>query len=253
MSLHRFFLHPAHCQGPELVLADAEAHHALHVLRVTPGQRVAVLDGEGHEYHCEIRATDKRTVILRLLQKNAIPPLPYQVTLLQAVPKGKTMDLIIQKATELGARRVVPLLSERITVRLEEANAAAKKEQWHTTAIAAVKQCGSAWLPHVDAPIAIRDFLALGERFDLSLIASLQPDSRHPRERFQTYLAEHGRLPRSLGVWVGPEGDFTPAELHAAKAAGVLPISLGQLILRSETAAIYCLSVVNYELQAPRA
>jgi 16S rRNA (uracil1498-N3)-methyltransferase len=250
MSLHRFYLPPAHCQGSELILSEAEAHHALHVLRVAPGQRVAVLDGEGHEHHCEVRATDRRTVTLRLLQRNTLPPLPYQVTLLQAIPKGKTMDLIVQKATELGVYRIVPLLSERIALRLTEAVAAAKTEKWRATAIEAVKQCGSAWLPRVEAPIAIRDFLAVGERLDLSLIASLQPGSRHPRERFQTHLAESGGPPKSLGVWVGPEGDFTPAEIHAITASGALPVSLGQLILRTETAAIYCLSVVNYELQA---
>jgi len=253
MSLHRFYLPPAHCQGPELILADEEAHHALQVLRMIPGQRVAVLDGQGHEYHCEVRATDKHNVILRLLQRNSIPPLPYEVTLLQAVPKGKTMDSIIQKATELGAYRVVPLLSERITLRLEEETASTRTAKWRTTAIQALKQCGSAWLTRVETPITIRDCLGGNERFDLSLLASLQPDSRHPRERFQAFLAEHHRLPRSLGVWVGPEGDFTPAEMHAITANGALPISLGQLILRSETAAIYSLSVVNYELQAPRA
>ena len=87
--------------------------------------------------------------------------------------------------------------------------------------------------------------------FDLPLIASLQTDRRHPRERFRAFAAELGRMPQSVCVWVGPEGDYTPAELSAIKGDGALPISLGPLILRSETAAIYCLSVLNYELQAP--
>ena len=95
-----------------------------------------------------------------------------------------------------------------------------------------------------------RNFLARGEKFDLALIASLQADSRHPRHYFQAYRAERGALPGSICVWIGPEGDFTPAEVGAAKSAGALPISLGQLILRSDTAAIYALSVLNYELQA---
>ena len=83
------------------------------------------------------------------------------------------------------------------------------------------------------------------------LVASLQGDARHPREYFQNFISERQRLPKSVCVWVGPEGDFTPAEMNAIRQAGTLPISLGQLILRSETAAIYCMSVLNYELQAP--
>ena len=251
MSLHRFYLPPTHCGGSELVLTDEEAHHALDVLRVKPGQRVAVLDGEGHVYHCDVQTADKRRVVLKVLQKHTVRPLPYQVTLLQAVLKGKAMDWLVQKATELGAHRLVPLLSERSTVHPEE-TAGAKTVKWQTKVIEAAKQCGSAWLTRVETPVTIPDYLAREERFDLSLITSLRPDRRHPREWFQAYSTDHGRPPERLSVWVGPEGDFTPAEIHAIQAAGARPISLGPLILRSETAAIYGLSVLNYELQAPR-
>jgi 16S rRNA (uracil1498-N3)-methyltransferase len=125
-----------------------------------------------------------------------------------------------------------------------------KAEKWRLTAIEAGKQCGSAWLPQVDAPVTPKEFLARGEKYELPLIASLQNDRRHPREYFETFQEENGRLPKSICVWVGPEGDFTPAEMSAAKSAGALPITLGRLVLRSETAAVYCLSVLNYELQA---
>jgi 16S rRNA (uracil1498-N3)-methyltransferase len=82
------------------------------------------------------------------------------------------------------------------------------------------------------------------------LIASLQSDSHHPRDLFQIYFSEHGRLPETVAIWIGPEGDFTPAEISAAKSAGALPITLGRLVLRAETAAIYSLSILNYELQS---
>ena len=160
------------------------------------------------------------------------------------------MDLIVQKATELGVHRIVPLLSDRVTPHLEAESLAHKRERWQATAIEAIKQCGSPWLPKVELPLSAKAVLARGEKFDLCLIASLQPDSRHPREYFQAFQAERGGVPKSVGIWVGPEGDFTPAEISAAKSAGALPISLGPLILRSETAAIYCVSVLNYELQA---
>ena len=247
--MHRFYLPPAQSQGDQLTLADGEAHHALHVVRVRRGERVVVLDGVGHELLCEVRDTDRHTVTLTVTQRNSIPPLPYRLLLAQAVTKGKTMDVIVQKATELGVHRIIPILSERSVPHVEEESAPAKVEKWEVAAIDAVKQCGSAWLPQIDFPLMVQAFLAHGNRFDLSLIATLQGDGLHPRRHFENYREERRRNPESVCVWIGPEGDFTPAELHAIKTAGALPISLGPLVLRSETAAIYSLSVLNYELQ----
>src|SRR2546428_9531668 len=100
--MHRFYLPPSECQGSQLTLSEQEAHHALHVLRLRAGERVVVLDGAGHELLCEVREAARDTVQLAVKQKNYIPPLPYQITLVQAVPKGKIIETIIQKATELG-------------------------------------------------------------------------------------------------------------------------------------------------------
>ena len=249
--MHRFYLPPNQTQNATLTLTDGEAHHALHVLRLRENERVVVLDGVGHELLCEVEKIERETVRLRLIQKQMLAALPYRVTLAQAVTKAKTMDLIVQKAAELGVHRLVPVLSERSVSQIEEGSAAGKLEKWQTTMIEALKQCGSPWLPQIDAPQSPPKFLASSERFELSLVASLQNDARHPREYFQSFVHERQRLPKSVCVWVGPEGDFTPAEINAIRQSGALPISLGPLILRSETAAIYCLSVLNYELQAP--
>jgi 16S rRNA (uracil1498-N3)-methyltransferase len=249
--MHRFYLPPAHCKGSTLTLEDREAHHGLHVLRLRRGERVVVLDGAGHELLCETRATERNAIELAVVQKNFIAPLPYQITLLQAIPKGRTFESIIQKATELGVHRIVPLLSERIVSHLDEETAEARLEKWHFVAIEAAKQCGSAWLPQIDLPLSPKAFLSRADKFELPLIASLQPDSQHPRERFKTFFTERRRLPQTVCIWVGPEGDFSPAEMNAARSAGALPITLGRLVLRSETAAIYCLSILNYELQSP--
>jgi len=248
--MHRFYLPPGRAHDSSLTLAAEEAHHALHVLRLKRGERVAVLDGAGHEFLCEARELGRDSVELAVVQKNSIPPLPYQITLVQAIPKGKIIESIIQKATELGVGRIVPLLSERVVTQLDEEGAQDKAAKWRLVAIEAIKQCGSPWLPQIDAPMSPKAFLARGEKFELTLIGSLQPGSRHPREYFKSFFAERRRLPQTVCIWVGPEGDFTPAEMSAAKSAGALPITLGRLVLRSETAAIYCLSVLNYELQA---
>jgi 16S rRNA (uracil1498-N3)-methyltransferase len=248
--MHRFYLPPEQCRDNELILAGSEAHHALHVLRLRQGERLVVLDGAGQELLCEAKKVEHEQIKLTVVQRNVVPRLPFQITLLQAIPKGKIFDSIVQKAAELGAHRIVPLLSDRVATRLDDESAASKVEKWRLAAIEAIKQCGSAWLPQVELPVTPKEYLARGEKFELPLIASLQSDRRHPREYFETFHQEKGRLPKTVCVWVGPEGDFTPAEMNAIKSAGMLPITLGPLVLRSETAAIYCLSVLNYELQS---
>jgi 16S rRNA (uracil1498-N3)-methyltransferase len=248
--MHRFYLPPEQCKGTTLSLTSGETHHALHVLRLRAGERVIVVDGAGTEMVCEAQHTARGMVQLLVAERNSVPASPFEITLLQAVPKGKIIESVIQKATELGVHRVVPLLSENATTRLNPESATQKVEKWQRVAIEAIKQCGSAWLPQVELPITPAGFLARREEFDLPLIASLQPGSRHARELFREFQARHGRKPNSVCIWVGPEGDFTPTELTTIQAAGALPITLGPRVLRTETAAIYCLSILNYELQS---
>jgi 16S rRNA (uracil1498-N3)-methyltransferase len=248
--MHRFFLPPEQCSGQTLLLTDSEARHAAQVLRLRPGERVTVLNGNGQEFLCEARDSQRGRVCLSVLERHAIPPLPCQITLLQALPKGQIIESIIQKAAELGASQIVPLLTERVVTHLSAREAPRKAEKWQRIAIEAIKQCGLAWLPKVHPPLTLQEWLARRESFELPLLASLQPGSLHPRTYFERFHAKHGRNPQTACVWVGPEGDFTPAETDAIKGAGNLPITLGPRILRTETAATYCLSVLNYELQA---
>ena len=248
--MHRFHLSREQCKGTQLTLTGSEAHHAANVLRLRPGAAVTVLDGAGKVFGCVVDAVSKREVLLRVMRTESVPKLPFRITLLLAVPKGKLIDSIIQKATELGVARVVPLLSERVVTQLDDDGAEAKAAKWQQIAVEATKQCGQAWLPKVDAPLTPKEWLARKETFDLQLVGALRPGSRHPREFIEEHRSQHGGLPKSVAVWIGPEGDFTPAELDLAEAAGARPITLGPLVLRVETAAIYCLSFLNYELQA---
>ncbi len=248
--MHRFYLPSERCQGPALVLDERESHHAADVLRIRKGDRVTVLNGAGREFLCEVQEVHRKAVALHVEQEKASAPPPCQITLVQAVPKGKLMDLIIQKATELGTARIVPLLSERVTTQLDDEGAQEKAEKWQQVAVEAIKQCGQPWLPKVMVPVTTKDYLAGRPEQELSFVGSLQGDGKHPRKYFGTFASEHGRNPRSLAFWVGPEGDFTPGELDAIRASGVKPVSFGPLVLRCETAALYALSVANYELQA---
>jgi 16S rRNA (uracil1498-N3)-methyltransferase len=246
----RFFVPPAQCQTPTIFLTGREVHHALHVMRLRAGEQVTVLDGKGHEFVCEVQKFDRDKASLTVVDKRDIPLPSCQVTLLQGLPKGKIMDSIIQKATELGVSRILPLVSERVVAKLNKREGIQKREKWELIAIESIKQCGAAWLPQIEQPVTPKEFIAREERFEFALLASLQPGAAHPRKYFQTFQSEHERLPHSICVWVGPEGDFSPGELEMIKAAGALAITLGPRVLRTETAAIYCLAILNYELQS---
>jgi len=243
--MHRFYLPPECCRDDELFLTGSEAHHALHVVRVRRGQSVTVLDGVGHELLCDVQQSDRDKIRLCVRQRKTAAPLACCITLLQAVPKGKLFESIIQKATELGAVRIVPLLSERVVVHLDKKETMRKAAKWQSIAVEAIKQCGAPWLPKVEIPMSPADFLAKKVQFDFALVGSLQSDAKHPNIWLQ-----NEKRPQSAAIWIGPEGDFTPAELEAIKASGAHPITLGPLILRTETAAIYCLSILNYEFSS---
>ncbi len=247
--MHRFYVPPEQCSGDVLQLTDDEAHHATRVLRIETGESVIVLDGAGHTIDCEVREVTKRSVTLRVKQKTFSPPLPCQITLFQAIPKAKAMDYIVQKATELGAARLVPILSERVVVQLNEREAADKAEKLRPVALEAIKQCGSPWLTKIEPPVSLKNFLARGEKFELPLVASLHKGRQHPRQYIRRFQEQNHRLPATACVWIGPEGDFSPAEMELLHVSGALPITLGRLVLRSDTAAISSLSVLNYELQ----
>jgi 16S rRNA (uracil1498-N3)-methyltransferase len=247
--MHRFYLPPKNCAGNSLRLDGREAHHALKVLRVKYGELVAVLDGNGNEFLCTVENCSRDAVTLSVSLKNFKPPPLCQITLLVAIPKGKIIESIIQKSVELGAHRVAPILSERVVTQLDGESGEHKREKWEQVGIEAIKQCGASWLPKIDAPVTIEQFLARKEKFDLALVGSLQKERRHLHEVFQEFEKANGRSPKTVGVWIGPEGDFTLDELRAIENSGAHPVSLGNLVLRVETAAVYCLSVLNYELQ----
>lgn len=272
LTAPHFYLPPEHCTGDVLRLEEREAHHALHVLRVKRDETVIVLDGAGHEFLCSISNVSREALTLNVQQKKSIPRPTSQITLLLGIPKGKIIESIIQKAVELGVYRIIPLLTERVRTHLDGNERTNKREKWQQVAIEAIKQCGAAWLPEIETPQTIGEFLASfrsGGRqtaesvpahggflpkaatpFDLSLVGSLQTERRCPRECFQEFRTRHGHLPQSVAAWIGPEGDFTRDELKMIETSGALPVTLGNLTLRVETAAIYCLSILNYELQA---
>ena len=266
--MHRFYIAPENWNADALVLRESEVHHARDVLRLEAGERVVVFNGRGHEITAEITKVTREEIQLRKLHEGRVPPLRCQIRLAQAIPKGKNMDLIVQKAVELGAAEIAPIMSDRAIVHLQDKEAAQKQAKWQQVAIEAAKQCGQNWLPRVQIPRKLAEFFDVGAAAsassvvratgpplhqagpELRLIGSLQSDAVHLKTVLAEYEREHQARPTNVLMCIGPEGDFTPAELNLARSHGCRPITLGPIILRVETAAIYCLSILSYELLA---
>ncbi|MBA3607582.1 MAG: 16S rRNA (uracil(1498)-N(3))-methyltransferase [Chthoniobacterales bacterium] len=251
--MHRFYLAPN--DWPAATLTGSEAHHARGVLRMQPGDRAVLFDGRGREATAEIVFLAAGAVHLRVVQESVTPPLRARITLAQAIPKGKNMDLIVQKAVEIGAAEIFPLLSARTVVQLDPESGAQKQAKWQSVALEAAKQCGQNWLPQVHLPRSPADFFAAhsAAAFDLRLVGSLQPGAQHLKNILADYREGHaGAGPERVLMLIGPEGDFTPAEIALARSHGCAPLTLGPITLRVETAAIYCLSILSYELLGER-
>ena len=247
----RVFCTPTTAEPVEIVLSAEESHHLVTVNRAKAGDTVTAFNGRGAEWICGLKLADRRAAVLEVRFGQRAKPLPYEITLGQALPKGGFMDAIVRKATELGAARIVPLESERTQVRLEDDRTDRKIEKWATAALEAAKHCGNPWLPEIAPLENATTFIETARGFDLKLIASLQPDAKSLKTVLAAYKAGTGRLPKKVLWLIGPEGDFTPAELSRARTSGFELITLGPLVLRCETAAVYAVGILSYELQNP--
>jgi 16S rRNA (uracil1498-N3)-methyltransferase len=248
--MHRFYIAPETWNSVAPMLTGSEAHHAREVLRMKAGEKLVLFNGQGREITAEIVDLSGAEIRLRKLHEAETLPLRCRIVLGQAIPKGKNMELIVQKAVEIGAAEIAPIISDRTIVQVDSESATQKQSKWQQIAIEAAKQCGQNWLPRVHTPRKLAELFSMAseESFDLRLIGSLQPDARHLKKILADYSREHELRPRSVLMLIGPEGDFTPAELSLARRHGCQPITLGPIILRVETAAIYCLSILSYEL-----
>jgi len=243
--MHRFFLPADAIEGGAATLKGREWRHGRTVLRVGQKDRLTLFDGAGTEYLAEIVELQPHAARVRILQKTVTPRPPYDITLAQALPKSKAMDYIVQKATELGVRQIMPVFSERSVVRLEPAAAASRVRRWREIAMDAAKQCGLNWLPEITLPKTMTEVAGLHATCPLAFIGSLQPEARP----LWSHLRDHATAGAKCLLMIGPEGDFTPAEMATARSAGFLPLSLGPLVLRCDTAAVCAISTLSYELR----
>lgn len=250
--MHRFHLPPADGSGDRLILRGTEASHALRVLRLQVGATVTVSDGAGTELSCRITTTSRTSLDLEVIERRAHPRPATTVVLIQAVAKARSMDVILQKATELGASEIIPVLSERSVPGFSPRDGERKAARWQTVAVEAMKQCGTPWLPAVHAPRPFQEQIERAREHPggLTLLGDLAPETPPARVMFAAQRQQAGWPPARITLWIGPEGDFTLKEYAAIRATGAVSLSFGPRVLRSETAAIYGLTIIAHELQA---
>ena len=241
----RCFVAPEAWQGAVLTVDETEAHHLGNVLRARVGEQVEVFDGAGRTGVAEVTNLGKRGAGLHLLEQQTQPRPAPELLLVQALPREATMDFIVQKAVELGASTVYPVLSERSIVRLQPGQLAEKSARWQRIALNAARQSHAAWLMQIPAVQTLESLLKTWERPDFWFVGSLEADAQPLRAAL---AAARERAPRRAAALIGPEGDLTPEEYRAARSAGAVPVGFGTSVLRSDTAAFYALSALKFAL-----
>jgi 16S rRNA (uracil1498-N3)-methyltransferase len=237
--LTRVFVDGALIPGHIVDLAKETGAHLAKVLRARSGDELVLFNGDGREFAATIEAVRGSRVAASIGAARSIDrESPCKVTLVQCVPRGDRMDFIVQKATELGVVRIVPVLSQRSVVRLDASQAASKQAHWRAVAVSACEQCGRNRLPQIEAPQPLLNYLgALAPPGGRSLRLVLEPDGAHPESSAAQPVGEFSTID-GAEIAIGPEGGFAPEELEAFQLCGFSRVGLGPRVLRTETAAI---------------
>lgn len=237
--MHRFYIDERLSVGGEAYIKGAEARHIKDVLRLRAGDKVVFFDGSGFEFTGEITGIGKDLISVAIMEaREGDTESPIEIVLGQGIPKSDKMDLIIQKSTELGVSKIVPIYTERVVPKSFSPN---KLERWRRIAVEACKQSGRVKVPVISEPVKIDEFIRSAEPSYLKLIPW--------EEEKETSLKK--LLPASLennkvSLIIGPEGGFTEPEIELAKKNGFLPVSLGKRILRTETVSLSLISIIQY-------
>lgn len=227
----------AELQKESAVLSPEESHHLARVLRVRPGQEITLFDGQGGVAEGVIETVSKTAVEVKISRHWNVPKPGTEIELIQAVPKPDRWELVLQKAVELGATAIRPILTQHTEFKPNPK----KQARWDKIVLNAAQQCEVRWLPKLQPLGKFEEVLPIIGSYDLVLVGSLYEGAKSFRD-----VPMAGK--RRVALLIGPEGDFTEEEVSAAVAAGAVPVSFGSRILRTETAAIFGLSVLAYEL-----
>ena len=247
--MQRFFVEPYQVQEEEhrITLTGPDLNHMKNVLRMRIGEDVWISDGSEKEYHCTIEEFQEDSAVLHILYaQESQYELPSQIYLFQGLPKGDKMELIIQKAVELGAYAVVPVETRRCVVKLDAKKAQKKVTRWQQISESAAKQSKRMLIPEVKNVMNWKEALAFAKGLDVVLIPyELAQGMKETREILAAIQPG-----QSVGIFIGPEGGFEEEEVRDAMEAGAKPVTLGKRILRTETAGMTMLSILMYTLES---
>lgn len=244
--MYQFFVPPENIQGNRVVITGEDVNHIKNVLRMKEGEEIAVSNGEdGKEYRCGILELGEEILCeLRFIKEDDIE-LPSKITLFQGLPKADKMELIVQKAVELGVYEVVPVSMKRCVVKLDDKKQKSKISRWQSIAEAAAKQSKRSIIPQVHSVMTMKQALAYAKEMDMVLVPyEMADDMAKTRE-----IIEFIKPGMHIGFFVGPEGGFDEGEIQSAMDEGAVPITLGKRILRTETAGFTVLSILMYHLE----
>ena len=246
--MYQFFVEPGQIQGRRIIITGSDVNHIRNVLRMKPGEEIAVSNGtDGREYRCGIESFTEDEVIcsLRFVKEDGVE-LPSRIHLFQGLPKADKMELIVQKAVELGAYEVIPVAARRCVARLDEKKASSRISRWQGIAEAAAKQSRRGIIPQVHPVMNMREAVAYARTMEVKLIPyELAENMGHTKEVLGAV-----KPGTDIAVFIGPEGGFEQEEIELAMAAGIEPVTLGRRILRTETAGLTVLSWLMYHLES---
>lgn len=245
--MYQFFVEPSQIQDKKIVITGGDVNHIKNVLRMKAGDEIAVSNGiDGKEYRCGIEAFAGDEVVcrLRFIKEDGVE-LPSKIYLFQGLPKADKMELIIQKAVELGAYEVIPVSAKRCVVKLDGKKAAGKIGRWQGIAEAAAKQSKRAVIPQIHAVLSMKEAIAYARDMEVKLIPyELAENMQHTKQ-----MIEAVQPGQRVAVFIGPEGGFEENEIQMALEAGIEPVTLGRRILRTETAGFTVISWLMYHLE----
>ncbi|MCU6724120.1 Ribosomal RNA small subunit methyltransferase E [uncultured Clostridium sp.] len=245
--MHRFFVEEPAMGENSITITGGDVNHIKNVLRMSVGDKICVINGQNNkEYYCEITAVGNDAVDTRICEiRESDQELGNEVVLFQGLPKSDKMELIIQKAVELGVHTIVPVSTDRTVVKLDAKKEANKRKRWMSISESAAKQSGRLRIPEVTPVVSYREALEMAKKMDVRLIPyELAEGMEKTRE-----LMSSIQPGQSVAVFIGPEGGFESSEIEKAMEIGAWPITLGKRILRTETAGLVTLAMLVYNLE----
>lgn len=245
--MHRFYVSNEQIGDDKISIYGQDVNHIKNVLRLSKGEKIAICNGQGQDFYCIIETVSSDCIEAIIeSSEDTETELDLKMYLFQGLPKKDKMELIIQKAVELGVHEIVPVVTSRTIVKIDNPAKEAKKlERWQAIAESAAKQSGRGIIPKVHNVVNFNEALVMTEDLDTAIIPYEKADGIEASRTLISNAAHSG----SVGVFIGPEGGFDDSEINKAMSKGIMPVTLGRRILRTETAGLTTLSLLMFEAE----